>query len=133
MSRRDRHGRGLRAPLVPAAAPGWRSRRAAFDEAVVAVVERLHSRWADSWGRIDFAVEDVPPSAPARWEDGVPLGRLFPADAGQPTRIVVYRRPIEQRAPDAAAAGALARDVVIENLAHLWGREPHEVDPDYGR
>lgn len=132
MSRRDRHGRGLRAPLVPASAPAWRSRSEAFDESVSATAQRMQRRWGAAWGRVDFAVEDVPPSLPARWEDGVPLGRLFAADSGQPNRIVVYRRPIEQRANGAAGAAALARDVIVENLAHLLGRDPEQVDPDYG-
>ena|SRR5690606_25631953 len=132
MTRRDRHGRGLRAPLLPRTAPGRKTRREAFDDAVRDHVGRLERRWGRSWGAVEFGVEEVPPSDPARWEDGIPLGRLFPADAGQPARVVVYRRPIEQRAEGADDAAALARDVVVENVAHLVGRDPEEVDPEYG-
>ena len=59
--------------------------------------ERLEARWGREWGRVEFGTEDVPPSDPSPWERGVPLGRLFPADLGQTARIVLYRRPIEQR------------------------------------
>ncbi len=61
----------------------------------------------------------------------MPLGRLFPSDAGQPARIVVYRRPLEQRA-DSADLPFLVRDVLVENVAHLLGRRPDEIDSRYG-
>jgi len=61
----------------------------------------------------------------------VPLGRYFPADAGLPARIVVYRRPVETRALDAEELEDLVRDVVVEQVAHLLGRSPDEVDPEY--
>jgi predicted Zn-dependent protease with MMP-like domain len=62
----------------------------------------------------------------------VPLGRYFPADAGLPARIVVYRRPVEARATDAADLAELVRDVVVEQVAHMLGRAPEDVDPGYG-
>ena len=132
MGSRDRRGRGLRAPLLASTLPAHRTRAAAFDDLVVAAAERLEPRWSGQWGKLEFAVEEVPPSAPAAWEGGVPLGRLFPADAGQPARLVLYRRPIEDRAADAAELTALVRDIVAEQVAHIITRPPHEVDPDYG-
>ncbi len=131
MARRDRHGRGLRRPLLPFGAPGHRSRSERFDDLLADAVDRLEGRWGDRWGRIEFGTEDVPPSDPTPWEEGVPLGRLFPADLGQPTRIVLYRRPIEQRA-EPADLPALVRDVVVEQVAHVLGLSPDEVDPGYG-
>ncbi|SEJ20637.1 metallopeptidase family protein [Demequina mangrovi] len=131
MSRRDRHGRGLRRPLLPFGAPGHRTRAERFDELVADAVDRLEPRWGDTWGRIEFGTEDVPPSDPTPWEDGVPLGRLFPADLGQPTRVVLYRRTLEQRADPAELPG-LVRDVIAEHIAHVVGRPPEEVDPEYG-
>ncbi len=132
MGTRDRHGRGLRAPLLPPTLPGYRTRHQAFDELVMAAAERLEPRWGPHWGRIEFAVEEVPPSAPAAWEGGVPLGRLFPEDAGQPARLVLYRRPIEDRAATPGDLSGLVRDIVAEHVAHVLGRSPHDVDPDYG-
>lgn len=132
MGRRDRHGRGLRAPLLPYDAPGFTTRSEDFDDAVRTAAERLEQRWGRQWGDVEFGTEDVPPSEPAPWEDGAPLGRLFPADLGQPTRVVLYRRPIELRS-DLHDRGALVRDVVAEQVAHLVGRSPETVDPDYGR
>ena len=61
----------------------------------------------------------------------MPLGRYFPADAGMPARIVVYRRPVETGAIDVADLADLVRDVVVEQVAHMLGRRPEEVDPRY--
>lgn len=131
MVRRDRHGRGLRAPLLPYSAPAWRSRVETFDDAVREAAERLEPRWGKAWGKLEIGTEDVPPSDPTPWEDGVPLARLFPADMGHPARIVLYRRPMEQRAEGEELADWV-KDVLAENMAHLLGRTPEEIDPDYG-
>lgn len=132
--RRDRRGRGLRGPLLPAVLPGARSRAERFDDDVLAAVERVERRWGKALDGVEFGVEDVPPSAPAPWESGgVPLGRYFPADpmAGLSHRVVVYRRPIETRAEDPKELRELVRDVVVEQVAHLLARNPDEIDPDY--
>ncbi|WP_448629927.1 metallopeptidase family protein [Cellulomonas soli] len=61
----------------------------------------------------------------------MPLGRYFPADAGLPARIVLYRRPVESRATDPGDLAELVRDVVVEQVAHMLGRSPEDIDPDY--
>lgn len=99
---------------------------------VLDAVERLEQRWSRELGGVEFAVEEVPPSDPAPWEHGeVPLGRLFPASGPHPVRIVVYRRPVQTRAPDSWALGPLVHEVVVEQVAHLLGLEPAQVDPGY--
>lgn len=130
--RRDRRGRGLRGPLLPARLPGARTRAERFDDDVLEAVERLEKRWGPELEGVEFGVEDVPPAAP--WEHRtVPLGRYFPAEpgAGLSHRIVVYRRPIEVRAETARERAELVRDVVVEHVAHLLSREPEEIDPGY--
>jgi len=129
--RRDRRGRGVRGPLIPSTVPAYRTRAERFDELLLAAVDRLEKRWPKQLEGTEFAVEEVPPSGPAPWERGVPLGRYFPADVGLPARIVVYRRPVESRAEDAADLADLVRDIVVEQIAHLLDRDPEEVDPDY--
>jgi predicted Zn-dependent protease with MMP-like domain len=131
--RRDRRGRGLRGPLLPPSAPANRTRAERFDDVVLDAVEHVERRWAKPLRGTEFAVEDVPPSDPAPWEDGgVPLGRTFPAEAGRPARVVVYRRPLEARAVDAEDLEDLVHDVVVEQVAHLLARSPEEIDPRYG-
>lgn len=130
--RRDRRGRGLRGPLLPPGSPGHRTRAERFDDLVLDVVELVERRWSGPLAGTEFAVEEVPPSDPAPWEaDGVPLGRCFPAEAGQPARVVVYRRPVELRSLDDTDRAELVRDVVVEQVAHLLARTPEEIDPHY--
>lgn len=132
LRRRDRRGRGPRGPLLPPSLPGYRTRAERFDDLVLSAVERLERRWERQLEGTEFAVEDVPPSQPAPWEHGgVPLGRCFPADAGMPARVVVYRRPVETRATDDGELADLVRDVLVEQVAHLLARSPEDVDPGY--
>jgi predicted Zn-dependent protease with MMP-like domain len=131
--RRDRRGRGMRGPLLPADLPAARSRAERFDDLVLDAVERLERRWHDQLAEIEFAVEDVPPADPSPWEHGeVPLGRFFPADRSLPPRVVVYRRPVETRTEEAELP-ALVHEVVVEQVASALGVEPEKVDPGYHR
>ncbi len=120
--------------MVPRGVPAWRSRAERFDDHVLDAAERLEQRWPDELEGIEFAVEDVPPSDPSPWEHGeVPLGRFFPADGELPPRIVIYRRPVETRAPQQLEVATLVHDVVVEQVAHLLGIAPEQVDPRYGQ
>jgi hypothetical protein len=110
--------------------PASRTRREAFGDLVLDTVESLERRWAAELDGVEFAVEDVPPSETPPWpDDGVPLGRLFPADGRLPHRIVVYRRPIETRAGDRSMVASVVHEVVVEQVACLLGVEPTQVDP----
>nr|WP_242608034.1 metallopeptidase family protein [Xylanibacterium ulmi] len=130
--RRDRRGRGPRGPLMPPGLPAHRTRAEQFDDLVLDAVEDVEHDWERQLTGTEFAVEDVPPSDPAPWEDGgVPLGRCFPAQSGQPARVVVYRRPIELRAEDPEDLADLVHDVVVEQVAHLLARTPEEIDPHF--
>lgn len=97
---------------------------------VAQAADRLAPRWSRQWGRLEFGAEDVPPSEPSPWEDGVPIGRVFPAQSGQPARIVLYRRPIEARS-EPQDREQLVRDVIAEQVARMLGRSPEEIDPGY--
>ncbi|SFP34789.1 Predicted Zn-dependent protease, minimal metalloprotease (MMP)-like domain [Amycolatopsis arida] len=135
--RRDRHGRGLRGPLYPASLPAAASRAERFDALVLDALEPIEARWRHELTKLDVAVDDVPEvrrgdaAAEGVLHDGaVPLSRLVPAGvdrAGLPTRarIVLYRRPLEARAKDAAELAELVHDVLVEQVAGYLG-----VDPD---
>lgn len=129
-SRRDRHGRGLRGPLLPPNLPAWRTRAERFDELVVDAAQDLARRWPPV-DQIQFAVEEVPPSDPAPWECSVVLGRGFTAEprAGLPARVVIYRRPVASRATNEAELADLVHRVVVEQVALMLGRRPEEIDP----
>ncbi len=94
-------------------------------------VSRLAARWEKQLAGVEFAVEEVPPADPDVPGDPVPLGRLQPAVAGKPARIVVYRRPAQARAEGDEELAALVFDVVVEEVARLLGVDPETVDPGY--
>ncbi len=130
--RRDRHGRGPRGPLVPAALPGARTRAERFDDVVLDAVEHLERRWREQLAQIEFAVEDVPPAGSSGWGRAeVALGRFFPAGRGLRPRVVLYRRPLETRSVDDADLAELVHDVVVEQVASALAMPPEQVDPHY--
>jgi predicted Zn-dependent protease with MMP-like domain len=115
-------------PPVPAMA----TRAEQFDELVLDAASRMEQRAGKTFGDVEFAVEDVPPSDPAPWESSdVPLGRLFAAQGNMPARIVVYRRPVETRTTDARELATLINDIVVEQVASLLGMDPRDLDTGY--
>ena len=111
--------------------PLSRSRAERFDDLVLDAVERLDERWGEQLRSVEFGVEEVPDDDPPAWAaDPVPLARMLPASGGEPARIVVYRRPLENRAEPAELPG-LVHDVVVKHFAELLGLGPAEVDPHW--
>ena len=66
---RNRHGRGTRTPMFGTRLPRYRTRSGMFDDMLVAQIRRLNGAWPELIAPVQFAVEDVPPSDPAPWED----------------------------------------------------------------
>ncbi len=134
-ARRDRHDRGLRGPAVldgPHGRSRRRSTRDRFDDLVLAVVTDIESRWDRHLGLVEYAVEDAP-QVPDDWDSGtVPLSSLVRGSGGRPTRLVVFRRPIEHRSASRSDLEALVLTVVVEQVAELLGIDPEVVDPRVG-
>ncbi|WP_246104449.1 metallopeptidase family protein [Rudaeicoccus suwonensis] len=105
-----------------------RSRSEEFDDLVLDAVESLERRLHRSLADIEFAVEDVPSSDPPPWERRLALGRSFAATKNGAPRVVLYRRPVESRASDAADLGDLVEDVLAEHVAHLLGINPDDLE-----
>ena len=140
--RRDRHGRGLRGMLAPRPVPIAHSRGDAFDAMVLHAVDHLQPRLAEQLAQVEFAAEDVPDVSHRGTADypfdedvlddnAVPLSRLYRngvAGISAPV-IVVYRRPLESRAPQSEDLADLVHDVVVEQVARLLGRSAEEIDP----
>lgn len=131
--RRDRRGRGVRGPLAPTGSPASVTRAERFGDLVVAAVDRLEPRWGPHLPALDVEVHDVPPSVPgASSLDGeVPLAAHRPGRGDRPPAVIVYRRPVEVRAPDRPARVELLRDLVAEQLAEILGLAPGDLDPGY--
>lgn len=121
----------LPGPLSPRGVPRDRSPRSVFDMVVLGAVERLEDRWHDELGLIEFAVEETP-LVPADWaDDTVPLASLVRASGKSPTRLVLFRRPIELRCESRSELQALVTAVLAEQVGELLGLPPDEVDPGY--
>jgi hypothetical protein len=119
----------LPGPLTAGGGPRRPSRRDRFDLQVLEVVEALEERWSADLGRMELAVEEAP-VLPEGWDETtVPLASVV--RRGDQVRLVVFRRPIELRATTPEDLSALILTVVVEQVAELLGRSPHEVDPRY--
>lgn len=136
---RDRHGRGLRSPLLPANVPAARSRAEQFDQVVLAAVAEVESRWPDQLRDVEFAVDEVPPVDDDQMtpgpeivlDGGIPLARFLAraVDAqGRITkaRVVLYRRPLEVRAADGGDLEDLVQEVLVEQVSAVLG----EAEPE---
>ena len=121
----------LPGPLTPYGVPARRTRRDRFDGLVLDVVAALEERWGEELGAVEFAVEETP-LLPDDWSAAtVPLSSVVRGAGDQPTRLVIFRRPIELRSETTADLGALVLTVLVEQVAELLGRRPEDVDPRY--
>ena len=124
----------MRGPAILPERPGepvLPTPRERFDELVLEVVADLERRWSDRLGLVEHGVEDAP-QIPDDWATGtVPLSSLVRGSGGQPTRLVLFRRPIEHRCETRADLDALVLTILVEQVAELLGIDPADVDPRY--
>jgi predicted Zn-dependent protease with MMP-like domain len=129
-ARRDRHGRGLRGPLLPAGVPSARSRSEQFDDVVLEAAERMARRAPDLLRDVEVAVEDVPAVRGERSNDGTAVPLAVASVQGRRVRVVVYRRPLEVRARDREDLADLVVDVLVDEIADALHVDPASIDPD---
>ena len=142
--RRDRHGRGVRGPLMPTKIPRYRRRPELFDAAVLEAYAPIQQQFAVELESLDIAVDTIPRMRlnmdwdsfpPEVVVDGpVPLGRIIQAGIdihGYPTRarIVIFRMPIEQRVQGAKERQELLTIVLTQLVAQYLGSTPEDIDP----
>lgn len=141
---RNRHGRGVRGPVFAHKLPRHRTRSREFDQAVLEAYAPLQMSFPQELENLDLAVDTVPrmrlnvdlsvlPDEIAA--DGpVPLGRVIPAGIdryGNATRsrLVIFRKPIEQRSTSKEERESLLRTVLATLVASHLGMSPEDVDP----
>lgn len=111
--------------------PALRTARQRFDQLVLDVVTPLDERWQSHLGLVEYAVEDAP-MLPDDWPDEtVPLSSLVRGKGPEPTRLVIFRRPIEHRSTSRDELEAMVHTVVVEQLAELLNLTPGQVDERY--
>ena len=144
--RRDRHGRGVRGPLMPTKIPRYRRRPELFDAAVLEAYAPIQQQFAVELESLDIAVDTIPRMRlnmdwdsfpPEVVVDGpVPLGRIIQAGIdihGYPTRasIVIFRMPIEHRVQGAKERQELLTIVLTQLVAQYLGITPEDIDPHF--
>ena len=118
------------APIVPGK-PELPTGRERFDDLALGIVMEMDQRWQDRVGLVEYAVEDTP-QIPDDWTSGtVPLSSLVRGSGATPTRLVLFRRPIEHRCESRADLEAMVLTVVVEQVAELLGMDAEDVDPRY--
>jgi predicted Zn-dependent protease with MMP-like domain len=126
----------MRGPGITPATPGRPELPTAgerFDELVLETVRDIDARWQERLGLVEYAVEDTP-QLPDDWVgETVPLASLVRGHGGKPTRLVVFRRPIEHRCETRADLEAMVLTVLVEQIAELLGIDAEDVDPRYSR
>lgn len=129
-SRRDRHGRGPRGPILPMTIPGWRTRSDQFDDLLGWELGEYSRHLGPVLDRYDFAVMDVPGADPAPWESGAPLARYLPFErpAKIHGRIIFYRMPILNAMRSHPDPRMLIHSIVTSQLAAALNRLPEDID-----
>ncbi|WP_124039144.1 metallopeptidase family protein [Neoactinobaculum massilliense] len=127
--RRDRHGRGLRGPVLPFSLPAWRTRGDQFAD-VIAYELAMYRHRLPELQRMDFGVMNVPDQDPAPWEERSPLARYLPFERGGKLdgRIVFYRWPIQQEAAHSPEPRIFLHYVVTDAVAAAIGSHPEDID-----
>ena len=124
----------MRGPAVLPRRPGrpeLPTSRERFDELVLDIVTSVDRRWQDQLGLVEYAVEDTP-QLPDDWDsETVPLSSLVRGSGAEPTRLVLFRRPIEHRCESRADLEALVLTIVVEQVAELLGIDAEKVDRRY--
>ncbi len=124
----------MRGPAVVPRVPGrpeLRTARERFDDLALGIVTEIDARWQDQLGLVEYAVEDTP-QIPDDWSSAtVPLSSLVRGTGTQPTRLVLFRRPIEHRCETREDLEAMVLTIVVEQVAELLGIEADQVDPRY--
>ena len=124
----------MRGPAVLPRTPGQpelRTGRERFDDLALGIVTDIDERWQDRLGLVEYAVEDAP-QIPDDWDPGtVPLSSLVRGTGRDPTRLVLFRRPIEHRCENRTDLEAMVLTVVVEQVAELLGIDAEQVDPRY--
>mgnify|MGYP007012798086 FL=1 len=124
---RDRHGRGIRQPLVTDLLPG-RQRLSSFEQIVSGTCDYLINAWPDELAELSWEIADAPSiSAESK---GV---RRWAVKRDQMT-IVIYRLPIERlghhRRTDALHERMHIEEFVFAAVGHLIGKDPWDLVPE---
>lgn len=139
--KRDRRERGARGPLFASTIPRYKNRTEIFDSLVIDAYEPLLENYGEVLSNIDIAIDLIPRMQIGNYIpnnvvcDGIiPLGRFIPAGIdhkGNPTRgrIVLFRRPIEQRTRDKNQRYTrnFIHSILVDLVAYALNKKPSAI------
>ena len=125
---RDRHGRGIRGPLVLPSpwSPrpprlGRPSRTEYFNQCVTDSISEIAEFNPRALDGVIVGVEEVPGFRTPGTGDRVPMSAALEGDGPRPAQIVIYERPLEHRASDRQQLARLVHRTIVEQLSALTG------------
>lgn len=128
-TKRDRHARGLKGPVIPHSMPIYENSTMVFERLLFNATEDFNFRLGNTLSNISISLEEIPNFRDLKLsEQVVPLGRI---DRGNPNQVVIYQRPIEMRCQTQFELDRKIRDVMAELIGLLIGLRPIDIDPDY--
>ena len=127
--KRDIHGHGLRGPAIPHSAPIHETSDELFERLLTEAVVDITVRLGTELRNVEISLEEIPNLRDLTLaEDSVPLGR---AEKDNPSRVVIYQRPIEMRADNKSELDRLIRDALAELVGLIIGLRAIDIDPNY--
>jgi hypothetical protein len=124
---RDRHGRGIRQPLLSNQLRNA-SRQTSFEQIVAGTCDYLRNAWPEELIDLNWEVADAPSIKP----DSKDVRRW--AVKSQEMTIVIYRLPIERlghhRRVDALHERMHIEENVFAAVGHLIGKDPWDLVPE---
>ncbi len=101
-----------------------------FDEIVAAALDELPAGLADALRNIAVVIEDANPDDPDLYGlfEGVPLTEGGPGAGDLPSRIAIYRRPLEEDFADPDELREEIRVTVLHELGHYFGLDEARLD-----
>ena len=131
---RDRHGRGIRGPLVVPSPWSPRPRRIGrlsrtdyFNQCVTDSITAIAEFNPRALEGVLVGVEEVPGFRTPGIGDRVPMSAALEGDGPRPAQIVIYERPLEHRASDRAQLARLVHRTIVEQLSALTGLPMEDI------
>lgn len=127
-TRRDRHGRGIRASVTGPRLPRLHTRIGEFEATIASTAEYLRELWPAELSGVHFEVAELP--AANVGGHGVQRWQVVPAEH----RIILFRLPIQRMARlhrnDDLHRRMMIEGCVFRAVAELLGKDPWDLAPE---
>ncbi len=127
--RRDRHGYGSRGPVIPHSAPIHETADELFERLLTEAVSDVNIRLGRELASVEIMLEEIPNLRDLTLaQENVPLGRV---EIANPSKVVIYQKPIQLRVDTKQELDRLIRDTLAELISLIIGIRAIDIDPNY--